>query len=866
MRTVGGFWMPSRVVVPVLFLALLSTATIARADVTLTDQRSFTKRTAYGGSGITTSPQQVVSSPLAAGQVPRLIDGTGLEWFINDEVTYATTSSSVGAASDAVFIGAVEATTAAGGTELSVLADAFDGYNALRVSVDGGAVVAYNQLGPATSDCNGRQIIEPVLSVGGLQVQRKVYVPANDGFARWLNVVYNPTGSAHTVTLTILNDLGSDTKTKVGTTSSGDAVATTADDWVTSYEDFVQNSSRTPRLAHVLQSAGASVRTSALTFVDGNDKPSWSYTFSVPAGGSVVIGNFAAGLASKADAALKAAQLAALPANAIACMSTAEQTAMLNFVPGIVPSGPEPTGPAALQITSPTTDPTFSATAPFISIGGTAGASRLTGVTWTSDRGFSGTAQGLTEWTVPDIPLLAGANVVKAAYSSGATLTDAITINLGQLTYLLPEGATSNFFHTDVLLANPGTSDVDATVTFLKDDGTPISLPLSTLPAQSRTTIHTNTVSGLDTGASFSTLVSTNGAPLIVERSMFWDQTYYGSHGATAIEGARNHFLFSEGSQGFFQTYLLLENPGVLKPANVTVQFLPEGPGMVVNKTYTVAPNSRMTVYMGDIPELINRSFSMVIDADQPVAAERAMYFGTPLFNGGTDSAGVSLPATNWLFAEGASGGFFDTFFLFSNAGTRTANLTMTYQLVTGGNVVVHRQVGPSSRLTINAATEDPALAATAFSLSVVSDEPVTAERSMYWDRSLNGQWYEAHNTFGANTPSMKWGLAEGRVGGPFQFHTYILLGNSGDTASTVRITFLKVGGGTVVKNFSVPAHSRFNVDVNGAVPELTDGSEFGAVVEVLSGSPIIVERSLYNASGGVLFAAGTNTTAVHLQ
>src|SRR5262245_54333209 len=236
MRTVGGFWMPSRVVVPVLFLALLSSATIARADVTLTDQRSFTKRTAYGGNGTVTSPQQVVKAPLATGEVPRLIDGTGLEWFINDEVTYATTSSSVGAASDAVFVGAVEATTAAGGTELSVLADAFDGYNALNVSVDGGSAVSYNNLGHASSDCNGRQILEPAMTVGGLQIQRKVYVPANDGFARWLNVVTNPTGAAHSVTLTVLNDLGSDARTRIGTTSSGDTVATTADNWVTTYE------------------------------------------------------------------------------------------------------------------------------------------------------------------------------------------------------------------------------------------------------------------------------------------------------------------------------------------------------------------------------------------------------------------------------------------------------------------------------------------------------------------------------------------------------------------------------------------------------------------------------------------------------
>ena len=153
-------------------LILSGAATVAHADVSLTDQQTF-----------------ISGAPLAAGQVPRLIDATGLEWFINDEVTYATASSAVGAASDAVFVAAVEASTAAGGTELSVLADAFDGYNALRVSVNGGAPVMFNQNGTSTSDCNGTAGHLARRRFGGVQFTRKIYVPPNDGFARWLNIV-----------------------------------------------------------------------------------------------------------------------------------------------------------------------------------------------------------------------------------------------------------------------------------------------------------------------------------------------------------------------------------------------------------------------------------------------------------------------------------------------------------------------------------------------------------------------------------------------------------------------------------------------------------------------------------------------------
>ena len=43
------------------------------------------------------------------------------------------------------------------------------------------------------------------------------------------------------------------------------------------------------------------------------------------------------------------------------------------------------------------------------------------------------------------------------------------------------------------------------------------------------------------------------------------------------------------------------------------------------------------------VPALVNRSFATVIDADVPIVAERAMYFGdSPLWLGGHGSAGVA--------------------------------------------------------------------------------------------------------------------------------------------------------------------------------------------------------------------------------
>ncbi len=79
-------------------------------------------------------------------------------------------------------------------------------------------------------------------------------------------------------------------------------------------------------------------------------------------------------------------------------------------------------------------------------------------------------------------------------------------------------------------------------------------------------------------------------------------------------------------------------------------------------------------------------------------------------------------------------------------------------------------------------------------------------------------------------------------------------------------LTFLRGDGSTVVKTFTVPAVSRFNVGVTPSAgsmaPELTNES-FGALIE--STQPIVVERSVYSNANGVTWAAGTNATATRL-
>ena len=106
--------------------------------------------------------------------------------------------------------------------------------------------------------------------------------------------------------------------------------------------------------------------------------------------------------------------------------------------------------------------------------------------------------------------------------------------------------------------------------------------------------------------------------------------------------------------------------------------------------------------------------------------------------------------------------------------------------------------------------------------------------------------------------------LAEGRVGGPRQFQTYVLLANPDTATADVTVTFLRENGAApVVKTYQVPGTSRFNVDL-ATVPELSNES-FGVRIDVTNGVNIAVERSLYWNANGVFWAGGTNALATPL-
>ncbi len=272
-------------------------------------------------------------APCAAADITQLTDNSHLKYSIVSNVGFATTASASGAASGATYTQAVAVTTANGGAVNVALSESFDGYGALLINPGSAPLAgfAYNGNGVATTECGGRQVVLNAETIGNLSVRRKVYVPDNDAFCRWMNIITNNGGSTETVTIQIYNDLESDNLTKIVSSSDGDAVAETGDTWVTTFQDYTGTTSGDLRLGHVIQGTRRAASASQVSFANGNDKATWNFTFDIPAGQTRIVLNFVTGQPSKAAAATKAAQLAEYPASARACMTEAEIGQVINF-------------------------------------------------------------------------------------------------------------------------------------------------------------------------------------------------------------------------------------------------------------------------------------------------------------------------------------------------------------------------------------------------------------------------------------------------------------------------------------------------------------------------------------------------------
>jgi kumamolisin len=225
---------------------------------------------------------------------------------------------------------------------------------------------------------------------------------------------------------------------------------------------------------------------------------------------------------------------------------------------------------------------------------------------------------------------------------------DVVGVAAPQTDWYFAEGYTSSTFHERYILSNPGSkSTAQAIITFYGSTGALASQVIVLTPGQQQV-VDVNGVLGnnVNNSAHISSTV-----PILAERFMSFDFPGASSiPGATDVLGASApsyQFYFAEGYTGVgFAEYLTIENPSASQTAIVSVTFYPENGGAPTVRMYTIVPSSRFTLYTADV--MPNQSFSMQVESNVGIVAERPMYFNynSSGQTGGSDIIGYQAPGT----------------------------------------------------------------------------------------------------------------------------------------------------------------------------------------------------------------------------
>jgi len=431
-------------------------------------------------------------------------------------------------------------------------------------------------------------------------------------------------------------------------------------------------------------------------------------------------------------------------------------------------------------------------------------------------------------------------------------------------TWYLAEGSTATTvegsFETWVLVENSSEDEADVCITYMTPRGE-VAGPCFRIAPRSRCTVDVSQTVG--STWSVSTRVDSD-IQVVVERAMYFsaaDGIYrQAAHGSIGMPCASRTWFLAEGSTGMnednsFETWVLVANPGT-KKATVVVSYLTTA-GETEGPTFELEPGTRRTINVADtVPE--EWSISASVKSDAPVVAERAVYWSVPgtYRRSAHDSIGAAKPAREWFLAEGSTGekdnGAFETWILIANPGEYPASVNIYYQTHEGQVEGPVFKVGKHSRYTVKVSDIVP----DTFSVStrVVSDHPVIAERSMYWN-TLEAYRQAAHGSIGVTAPYTEWLLAEGSTGSDEAgcFETWILVQNPGTQEAGVHLQYMTVDGMIEGPSVDIKPGTRATFFVADTVPDT-----YSVSTRVIADQPVVAERALY------WNPTGTNRLSAH--
>lgn len=317
------------------------------------------------------------------------------------------------------------------------------------------------------------------------------------------------------------------------------------------------------------------------------------------------------------------------------------------------------------------------------------------------------------------------------------------------------EGYTGSGFDEWICVLNPGGDQADLTFRFqTREAGEQVKSGYA-VPSRSRRTFKVNDILGAGYQAS---LKVESDQPVVVERAMYFEYQGMGAHawrGGHCVMGATtlsSEYFFAEGTtRSGFEEWITLQNPN---DQAITVQAgyqLGPGQGVAVNRTYTVSPKSRYTVFVQDeVGE--EKDVSVRLTSDAYFLAERPMYFSYQYLDLGVEGGhcviGAPRTASEWLLAEGYTGGGFNQWLCLQNPTNGDADVEVGYYTQEAGPLAsrkVNLPAGTRVTLMVNQhAGPDYQLSTR---VGVTSGPGIVVERPVYFN--YGSGWAGGHDVVG---------------------------------------------------------------------------------------------------------------------
>ena len=392
--------------------------------------------------------------------------------------------------------------------------------------------------------------------------------------------------------------------------------------------------------------------------------------------------------------------------------------------------------------------------------------------------------------------------------------TDELGVTEPRTTWYLAEGATHPGFEEWICIQNPGDSDANVMITYMFPQGGTQDQAV-TVGAHSRYTVDVNSAVGPYKDVS-ARVDSTQ--PVVVERPMYFNyQNKWtgGSISAGVPDLSKTWYLAEGATHPGFEEWLSLMNPGG-DPTNVDITYMFPG-GVTQKQSVALPPTSRETILVNNVVGP-NKDVSVKLEANNPIIAERPMYFlYHNAWSGGDTQFGATSPATSWFLSEGTTrnnkdDGSFEEWISIQNPGELDASVDLTYMFPGGATQPGSINVPAHSRQTIfvnGVVGPDKDV-----SVQLTSDQPIVVERPMYFN--YRNKYDGGDVELGCQGGGKTWYFAEGTTREGFE--EWLTLQNPGDSEAPVTITFMFSDGTTQKKGVTLPPKSRTTVDVNHAV------------------------------------------------